>query len=212
MPRLPGLAEKNTSTMSTQNSGSHTRASRSRKARLEARHQPDQQQAPRQPQRRDHFDDEVIPALHVMPGRRITADGLLEEDFVAIRGVFGRAAGRDGEQHRHEPQARSPTSIASGASHQRQPPLPRVDRREALPAGARAARRTESARSIGRKPTPLVNTPRPAAKPPMKYQPHAGPEQQVPQQRVQREGGEETQRRVDLRAARHHHELQRAAR
>ena len=29
--------------------------------------------------------------------------------------------------------------------------------------------------STGRKPTPLVNTPSPAANPPMKYQPHAGP-------------------------------------
>ena len=147
-----------------------------------------------------------------MPGGRVTAHGLLEQDLVAIGGVLRRTARVDGHEHGHEPQADGHEHAPSGASHQRQPNLPRIDFRRARASRSRASGRTESTSAAGRKPTPLVITPSPAANPPMTVPAPRRPEQQVPQQRIQRQGGEEAQHRIDLRAAHHHHELQRAAR
>ena len=170
---------------------------------LEARHQPEQQQAPRQPQRRDHFDDEVVPGLHVMPGGRITAHGLLEQDLVAIGGVFGRTAAsrRRSASARTTATRRAASRAARATSASR--PCPRRWRRG--PSSAkRAQRKYGISTSTGRKPTPLVKMPSPAANPPMKYQRHAGPSSRWRSSAYSDKRREETQRRIDLRAARHH--------
>ena len=116
------------------------------------------------------------------------------------------AARRRRQHHRHEPDR-------DRAEHeQRTPASQRASRCGARrrPATRARARRTESATSSGRKPTPLVMMPRPAAAQPTKNQPAQRAREQVAQQAVERQRREETQRRVDLRLARLPDELERA--
>ena len=201
MPRLPGLAEKNTQhEQHPEQRQPHARIALV-ECRLEARHQPEQQQAPRQPQRRDHFDEEVVPAFHVMPGRRITPHGLLEQDLVAIRGVLGGAAGRHREQHGHEPQR-----DREQHRERREPPAPARPRPrrwtgEPLPP-ERAQREVRNQQQHGQETHALGEHAESRGESADEVPAPGRPEQQVPQQRVQRERREEAQRRVDLRAAR----------
>ena len=96
-----------------------TQGHRARPIATEARHEPEQQQAPRQPECGNHLDEEVVPSFHVVPRGRIAPDGLLEQDLIAICDVLWRPGHRDPDEHRHEPDA-----DAGEHRDRRQPPAP----------------------------------------------------------------------------------------